>query len=150
MWYCGNIIHYEGFPNICGQSHDHYHSTPNRATLILQQIDMGTLRNVESSTLLQFTAVLTAAIALDLFKVVSKLFKAGLISQAQFRAAHLQTKGDQQKASELVTQIIEQVKQQPDKFAVFLRVLEAAGVSQRVVRDVRMQYEANRAEAEVI
>ena len=50
---------------------------------------MGTLRNVESSTLLQFTAVLTAAIALDLFKVVSKLFKAGLISQAQFRAARL-------------------------------------------------------------
>ena len=101
--------------------------------------------NVASSTLLQFTAILTAAIAPVHLKVVNKLFKAGLISQAQLRAAHLQTKGNHEKASELVTQIIEEVKQQPDKFAVFLRALEEAGVSRRVVRDVRMQYEVNQA-----
>ena len=114
---------------------------------------MGTLRNVESSTLLQFTAVLTAAIAPVLLKVVSKLFKAGLISQAQFRAANIQTKDNRQKASELVTHIVELVKLQPDKFAAFLRILEEAGVPRRVVRDVRMQYAKNQAKkrkAEVI
>lgn len=97
------------------------------------------MATVESRTLLHFTHTLTTAIALDLLKIASKLVEVEVITVTQLRAAQLQPKDDHLKASELVTHVIDQVSLQPENFAVFLRVLEEAGVPQRVIRDMHMQ-----------
>ena len=99
----------------------------------------------ESSTLLDLTHTLTTALAADVVQVASKLVEARLISLAQLRGTHLQTKDSYLKASELVTHVIEQVKLQPEKFAVFLRVLEDVNLFQDVVKDVRMKYKQKEA-----
>ena len=102
--------------------------------------------NVESFTLLNFTHTLTIALAGDIVRVASKLVEVKLISLAQLRETHLQPKDSYLKASELVTHVIEQVRLQPGRFTVFLRVLEEVGLFQEVVRDVRMKYEQNQVE----
>ena len=106
--------------------------------------------NAESSTLLHFTHTLTTALATDIVTVASKMVEVKLISLAQLREVQLQPKDSHLKASELVTHVIEQVRLQPGRFAVFLRVLEEVGLFEEVVRDVRMKYEQNQVEAKVI
>ena len=100
--------------------------------------------NVESLVLQQSLRALTTAIAADLTQVASKLFENHVISLAELKQAHLQTRTSDEKANELVIQVIAQVRFYPEKYDAFLKALEESDVQQKAVRDVRVKYEVKK------
>ena len=96
-------------------------------------------QNVEYLTLQHFGCELSTAISADLTQVATKLFSRKVISLTQLNEAQLQTKTKQERASELVTQVIVQVRVYPEKYDAFLKALEESDV-QKVVKDVHHKY----------
>ena len=90
-----------------------------------------------------FTCELSVVISADLIRIAEKLFAKKVISQYQLQKALLSPRVPSARASELVTQVIAQVRSNPEKFDIFLRALEGSDVSHKVVRDVREKYHEN-------
>ena len=91
-----------------------------------------------------YTCELSIAISLNLIKVAEKLFAKEVISQAQLKKALLSTRVEDERASELVIQVLDQVEVGPEKFNAFLQTLEESSVSHKLVtlvREVHKKYE---------
>ena len=100
-------------------------------------------QNVEFLTLQHFTSELSIAISADLTKVAEKLFAKRVISQAQLEEALQLYREESKRASRLVTQALSQIRLDPEKFDVFLKVLEESDVSKKMLTDVHEKYEGN-------
>ena len=98
-------------------------------------------QNVESLVLQQSLRALTTAIAADLIQVASRLFENHVISLAELKQAHLQTRTSDERASELVIRVIAQVRFYPEKFDAFFKALEESDVHKSLLRDVNERYE---------
>ena len=101
--------------------------------------------SVEFLTLQHFTSELSIAISADLTKVGLKLFAKKVISQVHLEKALLPTTVVSERAGELVTQVIAQVRLDSERFDIFLEVLKESAISQKVLRDVHQKYEENKA-----
>ena len=97
-------------------------------------------QNVESLVLQQSLCALTTAIIADLTQVASRLFEKHVISRAELRRAQLSTRPIDERANELVTQVLDQVKLNPEKFDAFMNALQESDVQQSVIRDVQDKY----------
>ena len=100
---------------------------------------------LEHLTLIQCTESLTSGISQDPLKVASLLLEKGLVAPAQVRSAQLQGKDDHLKASQLVLHMIGKVEMFPEKFEVFLSLLDGLPWLQDVVECVRQKYKENKA-----
>ena len=77
----------------------------------------------EYRALVRATDKMTSELAADPLTVASKLMAKGLIPPAALGSAQLETKEKELKASELVKQITSKVNNFPEKFEIFLAVL---------------------------
>ena len=105
--------------------------------------------NVESLVLRHFTCELSLAISADLCQVVTKLFAKYVISPEQHREAMLETKTKQNRASELVINVITHVRSTPKKYCIFLQALRESDIEQKVVKDVHDKYEEEKLKSKV-
>ena len=101
-------------------------------------------QNTEYLVLQDFMCELSTAISADLTLVVLKLFSNRVITQTQLQEAQLQTRTKQERANELVTQVIAQVRINSEKFDHFIKALEECGVCQKEVKDLREKYKKNK------
>ena len=100
-----------------------------------------TYHNVEYLVLQQSLCALARAIAADIIQVASRLFEKQLISLADLEEARKTDKIKHDRANELVIQVIAQVRFYPEKYQIFLKVLEESDVHKSVLRDVHNNYE---------
>ena len=99
--------------------------------------------NVEALTLLQSLNTLTTAVSGDLLRVANRLTEEELISLEQLEESRLQTKTSRVRANELVGRVIDTTNLHPEKFIVFLEILEESGLFRTVVKDVYKKYAQN-------
>ena len=97
--------------------------------------------NVEALTLLQSLNTLTTAVSGDLLRVANRLTEEELISLEQLEESQLQTKTSRVRANELVRRVIYTTNLRPEKFIVFLDILEESSLFRNVVKDMYKKYE---------
>lgn len=98
-------------------------------------------------SLASYTYALTTTIAADPLTVASKLLEKDMISSSQFEAAQQQTITDSAKASRLVAQVINQVKQQPKKLKQFLDIPSSIPVMRDKAEEIRKEVQRSKNEA---
>ena len=97
-------------------------------------------QNREYLTLQHFMCELSTAISADLTKVASKLFAKRVITLTQLHEAQLQTRTKQERASELLTQVITQVRFHLEKFDTFVNALKESDIPPKVVNNLHEKY----------
>ena len=96
--------------------------------------------------MLQSLNTLTTAVSGDLLRVANRLTEQELISLEQLEESRLQTKTSHVRANELVGRVIDITNLHPEKFIVFLEILEESGLFRTVVKDVYKKYAQNQME----
>ena len=105
--------------------------------------------SLEYQTLVRCTDTLTLAISADPLRVASKLLEVNLISLAQLRAVQQPTRDSHLKASELVTHMLEQVNLCPDKFDLFVKILNEVPCLQNTAKLLRETHSLETKKTEV-
>ena len=100
--------------------------------------------NVESLTLRQSLTTLTTAVSTDLPRVANRCAEKELISLQQLRRAQIQSITEYERSSELVRGVIDQVETDPQKFWLFLGILEESGMFESVVKGMQNKYTENK------
>ena len=80
--------------------------------------------SVEHLTMLKYTVDLISEISADVLSVTNELVAVQLISPPMQSSAQIQAKDPRTKATELVHQVTNAVKTFPEKFHIFLDILE--------------------------
>ena len=96
--------------------------------------------------MVQCADMLSDGIATDLLKVAIKLFQVGMVPQKLIHMVQLLGRDDYDKATELVQQVTTMVKRWPEKFYIFMEILEEFQCLSNVVEVVQEQYEINKKE----
>ena len=110
---------------------------------------MATPKCVEVVTLQQCVDKLAIGMSMDPLTLANKLLAKGLTSQRLEREILNQDKDNYNKATALVSEVMIIVENSPEKFEVFMDVLNEFMCWDDLVKLVREQYESNKAKEKV-
>ena len=122
------------------QPHPLQSATPPTHDIIPPAIFVHQMANIEYKTLLNYTTELTSEISADPLSVSGRLLAVEFIPESVHSSTQLQAKDKQLKASEIVSLVTNKVRTFPEKFEVFLGILEGLPWLKDIAGLVRKRY----------